>query len=171
LLSIVKFNPLLRLPEFMIGIGLGTLYLDGKRIARPRTVAIASLVGLVVLLIFLTRLPYPAFHNAVLAPVFVILILSLASDPTMLCNRTLVLLGEASYSLYLLHAPLSDYCFGVAKRLGCSNPVWVGAAYVPLTVLASVVSYKLIEIPGRALVHSLFRRRRSRSLLLASQPA
>jgi peptidoglycan/LPS O-acetylase OafA/YrhL len=156
LLSIVKFNPLLRLPEFLLGIGLGVLYLDGIRVPKPRTVALICVASLLAIFGVLADISYPALHNGFLAPIYGLLILALASSPDTLNRPVLVLLGEASYSLYLFHIPVYYWCEAAAKRLGWDHNSAFYVGYLVLAVLASIVSYKLIEVPGRMFVRSRF---------------
>lgn len=156
LLSIVKFNPLLRLPEFLLGIGLGVLYLDGTRVPKPRTVALICVASLLTIFGVLADISYPAFHNGLLAPIYGVLILALASSPNTLNRPLLVLLGEASYSLYLFHIPVYYWCAAVAKRLGWDHYDAFFVGYLIIAVLVSIVSYKLIEVPGRIFIRSRF---------------
>ncbi len=156
LLSIVKFNPLLRLPEFLLGIGLGVLYLGGTRVPKPRTVALICVASLLAIFGVLADISYPAFHNGLLAPIYGLLIFALASSPNTLNRPLLVLLGEASYSLYLFHIPVYYWCAAAAKRLGWDHYDAFFLGYLIIAVLVSVVSYKLIEVPGRIFIRSRF---------------
>jgi peptidoglycan/LPS O-acetylase OafA/YrhL len=56
LLSVIKFNPILRLPEFILGIGIGACYVDGKRFSNPVATAVLSVIGLVVLIVSLWKI-------------------------------------------------------------------------------------------------------------------
>jgi peptidoglycan/LPS O-acetylase OafA/YrhL len=153
LLSVVKFNPLLRLPEFVLGIGLGWLFLDGVRMPKARTILILCVAALILLLTAAGSVPYPALHNALLAPIYGLIILSLTSDFDILGNSAFVLLGESSYCLYLLHGPISNIWFAIAKRIGLAQHTSICCvAYLVATVLISIVSYNFIEAPGRAFI-------------------
>jgi len=153
-LTVIKFNPLLRLPEFLIGIALGVLYLSGARIRRPRFAASGCVLALLFIVIGPWRMPYPALHNGLLAPIYGLLILAVASEPKMLANPILELLGESSYSLYLLHASVIVYCSMVADKLHWPAPGIVGLAWAALAVLASIATYKMIEVPARVFIRS-----------------
>ncbi|MGA3371574.1 MAG: acyltransferase [Terracidiphilus sp.] len=157
-LTIIKFNPLLRLPEFLIGIALGVLYLNGAHIPRPRLAAAGCVLALVFIVLGPWRLPYPVIHNGLLAPLYGVLILAVASEPKMLANPILELLGESSYSLYLLHASVIVYCSMFAGRLhwpvhGSFCLIWAAIA-----VLVSIASYKFIEVPARRFLRSTLMR-------------
>jgi peptidoglycan/LPS O-acetylase OafA/YrhL len=153
-LTAIKFNPLIRFPEFLMGIALGVLYLNGKRIARPRLVTAGCVAALVLVIAGPLRLPYPALHNGLLAPLYGTLILAVASKPRMLANPLLELLGESSYSLYLLHGPVINYCSSIAKRLQWPRQGTVDLAWAAIAVLVSIATYKLVEIPARVFLRS-----------------
>jgi peptidoglycan/LPS O-acetylase OafA/YrhL len=153
-LTVIKFNPIIRLPEFLIGIALGVLYLNGTRIPRPRFVVAGCVLALVFIVLSPWPIPYPALHNGLLAPIYGLMILALASDPKMLANPILELLGESSYSLYLLHASVIVGCGFVAMRLQWHGHASVALASAAIAVFASIASYKIIEIPARLFIRS-----------------
>lgn len=104
------FNPAVRLPEFLIGIAVGALWLQPNSIAArlPKYTAELSLVALSLVICLPINEAY--FMNGACAPLIVTTILGLAQgrDPaaSLLGSRYLVLLGSASYILYILHWPL-----------------------------------------------------------------
>ena len=63
----------------------------------------------------------------------------------------LVLLGEASFGIYILMGPLFSLVAKVTSKLGLGNAKSASTFYISLVVLiaASIISYKLIEIPAR----------------------
>ena len=67
-------------------------------------------------------------------------------------SRGLVLLGEASYAMYLLHGPISSMLDIVLRRTGLSrveeNPV-AFTFYILLTVGLSIVAFLFFESPLR----------------------
>lgn len=82
-----------------------------------------------------------------------------------LSSRWIQFLGLISYSLYLIHNPLTGATFNVFKRFSPSGPVWdaVGIALVAaVCVLGSYMAYLLIERPSIAL---------SRRVRLVATPA
>ena len=153
-LGALKLNPLARLPEFLLGMGAGALFL--KTPARSRTWPIVTSAALLVLAVTARDvIPYPILHTGLLAPVFALLIFGLASEPAwtrFLSARPLILLGEASYSLYLLHSvPIAMLTFNY--RLGNSPHIHlIVTAYLVTICLVSVVVYLLIEKPARRLL-------------------
>ncbi len=146
----VKYNPLLRLPEFLLGIGAGILFFDGLRIPRPRIVIFAIAALILAIVAITSGNPYPAFHNGIFAPLIALLLLALASAPKFMGSPTLILLGEASYSLYLIHTPLRDICSIAFHKLHLvPGSVLFGLVYLTGSVLASVAAYKYIEVPAK----------------------
>lgn len=100
--------PVLRLPEFVVGMALGLIFL---RIPTRRYSGLISIGALLVALIVLC-LPSGAWASVAVIP-FAILILSLAyqSGPVarVLSNKIVILLGSASYAVYLLQLPTRIY--------------------------------------------------------------
>ncbi len=119
-LDVVKYHPLLRLPELIIGVLAGQAWLGGARVAGGFTV-----FGVVVVVVAgAAGVPYILLHNGLLAPLFALIIVGLASLPasaassaaTSIGGRIGHTLGEASYALYLLHVPLFWWMSGIAER-------------------------------------------------------
>ena len=100
--------PVLRLPEFVVGMALGLAFL---RVPVWRYSGRVS-VGAALAAIAVLCLPWGAWTSIAVIP-FAILIASLAyqSGPIarMLSSRILILLGSASYAVYLLQLPTRIY--------------------------------------------------------------
>ena len=150
-LAVVKFNPLVRLPEFLLGMGAGAWFLRGR--PGPQNWPIAAGAVLILLgVLFQQKIPYPVMHSGLLAPAFALLIYGIATQTRsfrFLRSRLLILLGEASYSLYLLHTfPLALMTF--QWRLGGSPHVLLLiGVYLVCIVLVSIGVYVGIENPLR----------------------
>jgi peptidoglycan/LPS O-acetylase OafA/YrhL len=173
-LEVLRYHPLVRLPEFLLGIGLGHLYAQESvrtAVARHSTLlatgAAAAIVG--VLALGTSVVPYVLLHNGVLALPFAVLLLALAAGegaPTrMLSASWLVRLGEASYSLYILHSPLHMVSRSVAGRVFgrevLETPAFV-VGFLVFAVVASVVSYQLVEVPLNKRLRRAFESARER---------
>jgi peptidoglycan/LPS O-acetylase OafA/YrhL len=176
-LEIFLFNPLLRLPEFVIGICCGVLFLSKPMPIKQRSMWIGVLLCLASIPL-LVRLPWLLVSNGLLAPLFGVVILGLSDSAglaaRLLSNRILVLLGQASFSLYLLHFPVFFWMSfaatrgPLAERLSGSWPHSTDSVpslvlYFVLAVLVSLTSYTLIEIPARDALKDWFSRRGSAS--------
>jgi peptidoglycan/LPS O-acetylase OafA/YrhL len=112
---ILRFNPALHIPEFVMGLCLGKLFLVRERFngSLQRSGSVLSLVGFVAILAALTaadKLPFPMLHNGLLAPFFCMVIYGLALGggvlPRVLGSAPFRLAGEASYGMYILQVPV-----------------------------------------------------------------
>lgn len=159
-LSVIKYNPLVRLPEFIIGVMAGRLFLlTGGFRRRTATVVFAvSGVALLVGLLFGYAVPYPVINSGLLTPLLVLLIFSLASGglaADFFKVRWFVALGQSSYCLYMLHLPLWDLAY---RR---STPYWNFGLFLAI-ILLSLVLYEWVEKPATTALRNL--------LLPASKP-
>jgi peptidoglycan/LPS O-acetylase OafA/YrhL len=112
---VVLFNPVARLPEFLIGVAAGLLFLrrptpDRRGGGVWRAVALACAMVIFAVLSQSERLPSLLLHEGLLDPLWALLVFSLAcsggSRNRGLGRAPWVVLGRASYSLYILHKPL-----------------------------------------------------------------
>jgi peptidoglycan/LPS O-acetylase OafA/YrhL len=148
--NVLSFNPLVRLPEFVVGMLTCRLFLSSGRSRGLGSICILSGVsGVVLVTIFATQIPNPVISTGLLSPAFAAIIYGVALQPRwtrFLAVAPLVYLGEASYSLYLLHSIVIS---SVLERL----PHWPLAVRVVLclgaAIAASLLTYKSIEQPAR----------------------
>ncbi|RKH90306.1 acyltransferase [Corallococcus sp. AB045] len=162
----LRFNPLARLPEFILGILAARFFLLRSGAAqRSRPVALAVVCGgVIAALAGSTALPFPLLHNGLLAPVFAALIIlmswSQGAMARVLASRPLRLLGEASYALFLLHMPVLFAWKSVLKRLGePPTSAWAVVAFVVGSVGLSVLTHARVEKPARAWIRDRWTRR------------
>lgn len=168
IVAVLKYNPLLRCPEFVFGAALGLLYLrrPAADATSPRVVdGLATDVAAVAVVAALACLPAALgrwcpnvelfIHNGLLAPLFGLLIWRLAigggATSRVLSTGPLLLLGEASYALYLLHTPVILYLRTVGIELR-SHPwprEWIAVGATLASVLVSVIVYVRLEVPAR----------------------
>ncbi len=174
----LEYCPLLHLHEFLIGIlacrlsrGLRTRW-PGWAASAPAALATpALLVGVVAALWSVEGLERNRIllHNGVLALLFAALVISLANArgplERVLGSRPLVLLGESSYAIYLMHVPILywlSYASSAAHRFASApDPAaadsWGAfAAYLALVICSSIACFTLIEDPARRRLRSLF---------------
>ena len=151
-LNALQFNPMARLPEFMMGMACGFLFLRSRKNDKLAISLIATgIAGFILVVRCGNWIPYPVLHTALLAPAFAAIVYGVALRPrfsNFLENKTLVLLGDSSYSLYLLHTIVIGAFFQFSKT-GFENPtVLKTVAAVTVAVLVSVGVYRWIEVPG-----------------------
>ncbi len=148
----LKYTPLPHLPSFLFGVTLAAVNQRIPPAARLRLwLGIVGFVGLYVMLFYGSRLPYALMHDGLLMPLFGALILGLAGTNPLahfFSFRAFVLIGEASYCLYLLH-------FNMWTLLHESRILdWTGLnqfdpwiSYL-LLVMGALAALHLVERPG-----------------------
>lgn len=151
--------PILYLPLFIFGMALARLYLFG-RVLSPRLHAAMLVIGVVLsVLIFggAWMLPGWTRSDPALALVFALIVFGGAGAAgaagafPLLTRPTFVLLGEASYSIYILHIPLRVCWENLADAVpGLSGMPWLNfPLYFAFVVLVSVVVFRVVETPLR----------------------
>jgi peptidoglycan/LPS O-acetylase OafA/YrhL len=152
----LKFTPPPHLPSFLFGIVLADLndrFPPDSRWRLP--LGVAGLAALYFVLAHGARLPYVFLHDGLLMPLFALTILGLAGKnilSSVFGFLPFVLLGEASYCLYLLHFNLWTLIHdtGLLERTGLVRlDPWI--SYL-LLVLGAVATMKWIERPGQKLI-------------------
>jgi peptidoglycan/LPS O-acetylase OafA/YrhL len=150
-LDMLRYHPLLRLPEFLAGIVACRLFVDGRRLPAWS----AAVAVIVVMAVLALGLPSPLVHNGLVLPAFIVMVLALASSSSLSSSssssssagsRLWQRLGDSSYALYLLHVPLLYWVSGISMRRLDRNildepvaAVVVVAAIVGVSVAVSLV--------------------------------
>jgi peptidoglycan/LPS O-acetylase OafA/YrhL len=149
-LNLLKFNPLFHLGEFIMGILTAKLFLANAGTLNP-WVARISVLLLLLIMALSPSIPYIFLHNGLLAPLFALIIYALAgSGNRMMNSRPLLILGESSYALYILHVPLWILLRFAAAKVGFELQSGPGFVVYLLTVVAlSVLSFYTLERPAR----------------------
>jgi peptidoglycan/LPS O-acetylase OafA/YrhL len=183
-LRVVYYNPLARLPTFLIGVALGRLFTlasgpqgapRAKNLLRPSRVAAAALAGTTVIL---ATVPWAfgPLYDVALTPLLALLIYALAWSEgrvaAFFALPGMVMLGEASYALYILHMPLWEWVARVAPASAAASPLRpvVFLAYLGLLVAISLLSLRFLEQPARRAIRQAFGDR-SRAGLSVSERA
>lgn len=152
-LSVLKFTPYTRWPEFLAGAALGALWLRtpaegrGARFATPLVAGGALACGAI--LSFADRIPYTLLHNGALLPLYAAIVwgLMLGEGPLhrALSVRPLTALGDSSYVLYILQVPLIQWMVLVTgSRYDALGPHFTAVA-LPLIVAIAVAVHYLAE--------------------------
>lgn len=154
-LDALKFHPLVRLPEFLVGLALGRAAREGARL--PAGLGASAVVALFVVLGLSDRVPFAVLHNGLFTPLFAAVILAAATaGPSrvlaLLEHRALVTLGEASYALYILQTPVLGFLHGALRRAVPDEALHT-ALFVPLGLAgalgASLLAWRYVERPAR----------------------
>jgi peptidoglycan/LPS O-acetylase OafA/YrhL len=153
-LRALKFTPLPYIPTFLAGLTLGMLQSVTEISNRAR----AWMAGAALLLLaavfhwWIMALPYPMLHTGMLTPLFALLILGLSGDhwiAKIFAVRPMVIVGEATYCLYLLHFNCINllHKYSVSARLGIAS--WEPWFSYTFAVLLALAAYYGVENPGR----------------------
>jgi len=149
-----EFMPLARLPEFLLGITAGLMWKNRTSSSFDHLAPYVA-IGAALLILVLMNLPLDPkwFLSGALAPLATLLICALACGRGMLAAllawRPVVVLGGASYSLYILHWPvwLIGQSFFGDSRFAIEHPYPYFFAYFLATVAASWICFRYFEEP------------------------
>ena len=166
-IGMVKFSPLFRLPEFAMGMAAGILFLRAPRALgrHASTISLLAAAAIVTALTLHARLPYLVIHNGMLAPLFALLLMALATGAGplawLLGTRPLRLLGEASFALYVMHLAILSYASKGFELAGMSMNTTPALLIVTLVVmqLSSIAILHWIEEPARRAIRARLGRR------------
>lgn len=150
--NLLRYFPPFALPEFAAGMVLGEVHRRGFLPDHTRRLLWPALL-LLILVLGSDVIPYMLLHNGALLPLFGVIILACSRDgatPRVLSRPFLRELGEASYSLYVLHLLLFIYVKIVIERSGLDpSAPWVFPVYAAFALFVSMVSYRGLEQPAR----------------------
>jgi len=159
------YNPLMHINAFIVGLIVGVLFKQQSKDGAIGNVSGWVVIAAFLLIVLLLELRPAieqvvgiklAFTNGLIAPAFLLFIWLLASSrgklASILSHPFLVLLGEASFSLYILQKPIFGlYNRILEPRLGLSEAADFYVALV-LLIIISILSFKLFETPARELI-------------------
>lgn len=159
--QLMAMNPALHLPQFIIGMLGGWLFLQGG-LAFQRLVKLLWIPALVIVLMVLgvMKMPYSVLNNGLLAVPFVVLLAALAgaSKLNYRTPKQLVLLGEASYALYILQLPVASW-FKFVTRSGAGQfSLAQLAVYLFVLIGLSIASFLYFEVPMRRMMQQFQKR-------------
>lgn len=172
-LKLLYVNPLARLPEFLLGVGLGALFLShraaqpGGTARRARYMAPLSLLALlgIIAVLALGPLPVVLLNQVILDPLFALLIYTLAFGAGPLAAffalPLMCLLGEASYALYILHWPTWTWLNQALRQASPHLMSAMGsrlffALYLCVAITLAVLSVRYVEKPARRAIRRAF---------------
>ncbi len=169
--SITQFS---NLNAFLLGALAGRWMLEhGQTLrARPRLNAALLLASLLLIMFSLLYLKdflkdnfgiRMALTNGILAPIFIVFITSLALDQSWLARLLqkpgFVLLGDASYAIYILQYPVHMfYKAYIEPRLSNWSNEAHFCAYLLLLILVSIGTFLWMEAPAREAMKQFYNR-------------
>ncbi|NWJ94919.1 MAG: acyltransferase [Chloroflexi bacterium] len=157
LLKLLYWSGTGRLGEFVLGVLAGRLFLmwHKRPITRPKLIATSLLVAL--LLIFILNIMCQDAKGLqriyIFSPAFCLFIYWLARFPTKvsraLGSPAMRLLGDASFSLYLLHFTILEFLFRDTISKYLLSDYVILAAILIITTVLSIITYTWYETPMR----------------------
>lgn len=162
----IYYNPIMHLNSFVLGIICG-IYLKNKQntsTQKNNTFFLVTSLLIIFTLIWArphleTILNYKlAYTNGLLAPVFLLFVILLANHrgifTTVFKHPWLILLGEASYSLYILQKPIHGiYDKVIVPRIALSETLHF-YIFLMLLIAISILTYKILETPMRKIIRN-----------------
>jgi peptidoglycan/LPS O-acetylase OafA/YrhL len=112
------------------------------------------LFGVIFILATITlnhSIPYPVKHTGFFVPAFAAIVLGLAFQPAWskpIQWSPLIILGQTSYALFLLHFPILIWCCIYSKPFPVETP-WDSIIAVFMTIVAALLAYWIIEKPSK----------------------
>ena len=163
----IYYNPVMHLNSFIAGMLTGILFKRSSQQAKPiNSLIVVASFALIFFLIWarpyfetITGLKI-AYTNGLLAPAFLLFIVLLANSQGIIANilkhKWLILLGEASYSLYILQKPIHGlYDKIITPRVALPETIHF-YIFLILLILISIASFKYFETPMRYYIRKKF---------------
>jgi peptidoglycan/LPS O-acetylase OafA/YrhL len=154
LADFVTFGPAFHLSTFLMGLGGGLLFVRHRK--RLRVAAVPLMLASVGIFFAFVLVPNPIIHfhhDGLFAPLFVCFLWGLGAAPDLAVSRLLarpgfVLLGEASYGIYLLQGPVALVHAFITSRMAVSTNAKFWSYALALTLI-SIACFRWFEVPLR----------------------
>jgi len=164
----IYYNPIMHLNTFIMGLLCGVYFkkVGSQKFSRNNSYWLMLSFSFIFLLIWARpyieeTLDYKiAYTNGLLSPFFLLFIVLLASNKgviaKILCHPWLILLGEASYSLYILQKPIHGlYDKIIVPRIQMTETIHF-YIFLIILVAVSILSYLYLEKPARKTIRAKF---------------
>lgn len=156
--NFIAYFPPFHMDSFLLGMAAGMWYLKVGRTLQIRQQGISAILfsSLVIFfaLHYLGATRFLGSFHGFFAPLFAVIIVMLTMDQSFVARvlswKPLVILGESSYALYIIHVPLL-WLFGSALgALGLKSSYLLSfGVYLPLTLFLSILVFRFIEWPAQ----------------------
>lgn len=159
--DLINYFPLSHFSEFLLGNCLGLWFLNiPDRYFKNYDLPVIATFLLIAYIMVATKALY------VLPVLFVVIILFLSLNRSgyitkIFSVKSLQVLGEASYGVYILQAPVFNLVTRLNSRLKLFNIAGTFYAGCMLLLVLSIVSYFVIEVPVRDYIKALYNSRKA----------
>lgn len=152
----ILYNPLFHINVFIFGMAASIIKIRTKLCSKNFTSnAVVLMSGLLLFLLMATgNFIVPWVHNGLLAPLFVLIIISLQMNQkgitTLFILKPFVFLGNISYAMYILQHPVREWFEQMLKYTSFSPPKpIIFYIYLITLILISSLAFLYIEKPLR----------------------
>lgn len=176
----IAFNPLLNLSAFMVGIATGITFLrqshtNNNTLSQRVTALEIGALLLALVVIAYSGIPHALLRTGIASPLFAAIIYALALGKggiaKLLSHPRLLILGEASYAIYILQVPLSYWTRQLIAATPLQNVSAIAypALYLPIVIGFSIGSFFWLEKPIRGWIIAFFQQEVKHSTPLDKQ--
>lgn len=171
----IGFNPFLNLSAFIVGIATGIAFLRQNYTNRDKpwspwvTALEIGALAVALVVIAYSGIPHALLRTGIASPLFAAIIYTLALGKggiaRILSHPRLLILGEASYAIYILQVPMSYW----TRQLIAVTPLQAFGAiaypmlYLPIVIGFSIISFYWLEKPIRNKIITLFQHTATKS--------
>lgn len=162
----IYYNPLMHLNTFIMGLLTGIYFKSLNTNKFVKNNSFWLILSFLSIFILIWARPYIeefleykiAFTNGLLSPFFLLFIILLASNKGLIAKALshpwLILLGEASYSLYILQKPIHGlYDKIITPRISLTENVHF-YIFLVILIVVSILSYQYLEKPTRKIIRA-----------------
>jgi peptidoglycan/LPS O-acetylase OafA/YrhL len=154
--NLLFYFPVFHLSQFLLGNLAGFVFLKYRDV---RVKGIYLILISLLILVCLKINPPLQLHNGLMAILFVPFILALSLNRGLFKHlfekKICIILGEVSYSLYILQFPVFIVIRELFKNLKVANPTLLFCVFFVVLITCAFASYYIVEIPFRDFVKRL----------------
>lgn len=159
--------PMVRLFDFLCGISLGFVFLksDVAKVSFNRSwFTVAEILGLILVIVAILNndvVNQAQRYSLYYLPLWYFLIYVYSFQKgfisKLLSNKILIVLGEISFSFYMIHQLVIYYCRFIIERYIGTNILLEVCVSLPITLVASYILYFYFEEPLRKRIRNKYR--------------
>ena len=164
-------NPFLRISDFLIGILIFKIYERKlfeswfRKVSTASIIEISTIAVFVVFFSFRDEIPggykLSSYYWVPMSLIILVYSYQRGMISKFLSHRLLILLGEISFSFYMLHALLMRYLLALERRLQIVQNHYIMLVIIfVIIIISSYIVYRLFELPANRYLRNLYRRKR-----------